>query len=270
MKQIKLKARNFVLFAGLLLAAVLLSACGDGAADTVYLAAGSQGLPGSGNVYDLEPGSMYLLQNGRNWYPVRSDGALGDKLAQLNRPELYNAARDGELAPLDIGVTKITGLDNNMSANVYKYWKPSDNFLINAWNAAGQTDEEEAAEIVATNQKNTVIDLTELGMYAWTNAFFGFDVIDAKSEIIFITPDLDNIPQEDVITGGSPKIAGGSEWEYRFSGGMGNVGKNRPLFVKVSSVAGQKGYFTLSGEMPLRLTMISKRSFFDNDKPSPR
>jgi len=257
--------QNFALIIGVLLAAGLLAACGDGAADKVYLAAGSQGLPGDGTVYDLESGSMYLLQNGGYWYPVKGDGTLGGKLAQLNRPEVSNAALFMDLAPLDTGVTAITGLDNNMTVNVYKYWKPSGNFLINAWNAAGQ-----AAGVAATCQKNTVIDLSEAGKYDRTNAWFGLDVIDDKSELIFITPDVVNIPQENVITGGAPKIAGGSEWEYRFDGGMANVSASRPLHVRVSAALGRKGYFTLSGEMPARLTMISKRTGFDYDKPNPR
>ena len=254
--------QNFALIIGMLLAAGLLSACGDGAAGKVYLDSGSQGLPGNGMVYDLEPGSMYLLQKGGNWYPVKADGTLGGKLVQLNRPEVYNAA---ELAPLDPGVTKITGLDNNMTANVYKFWRPSDEFLINAWNAAGQED-----NVTATYQKNTVIDLSGVGEYNWTYAWFGFDVVDLRSEIIFITPDVDNIPQEDVITGESPGIAGGSEWEYLFDGGMANVSEERPLRVKVSDAPGRKGYFTLSGEMPQRLTVASKRTVFDFDKPKQR
>ncbi|MCL2044524.1 MAG: hypothetical protein FWG89_10335 [Treponema sp.] len=249
----------------LLAAAGLLIACGDGAADKIYLAAGSQGLPGNGYVYGLESGAAYLLQNGRNWYTVQGDGTVGCMLFQLNRPEIANAVICGEFAALDAGVTTITGLDNNQPVNVYKYWKPSDHFLINAWNATGQV-----TEVVATFQRNTIIDLSEVGKYQWTSAYFGFDVIDHRSEIIFITPDVDNIPQENMITGGSPRIAGGSEWEYRFDGGMANVSESSPLRVKVSASAGQRGYFTLSGEMPLQLTMISKRTVFDYDRPNPR
>jgi hypothetical protein len=257
--------QNFALFIGTFLAAGLLSACGDGAAGKIYLAAGSQGQAGDGAVYGLEPGAMYLLQNGRNWHPVKSDGTLGPVLVQLNRPEVSNAVIAGNLAPLDAGVTAVTGLDNDMRANVYKYWKPADEFLINAWNATGGE-----ANVAATYQRNTVTDLSGLGSYSRTYAWFGLDVTDAKSELIFITPDVDNIPQEGIFDGGSPRIAGGSEWEYRFDGGMAGVSASRPLRVKVSAAAGQKGYFTLSGGMPPRMTIVSKRTSSDYDKPNPR
>ena len=246
----------------LLAVVVLLFACENEGENNVFLVAGSQGEAGSGMVYGLESGSMYLVQNGRNWYPVKSDGTLGGKLTQLNRPEVSDALLSGELAGLGAGVATITGLDNNEPVNVYKYWQPSDHFLINAWNATG-----EASEVVATNKRNTIIDLSEVGKFLQTQAFFGLDVLDYRSELIFITPDVDNIPQENIITGGPARIAGGSEWEYRFDGGMANVSKSRPLHVKVSAALGKKGYFTLSGEMPLQLSMISKRSGFDFDKP---
>jgi len=257
--------RIFAPLIGLLFLAVLPLACEDGAEGKIYLAGGSQGLAGDGMVYGLEPGSMYLLQNGLNWHPVRSDGTLGPRLSLLNRPELSAAAEAGEFAALDPGVTTVAGFHNSLSVNVYKYWKPADEFLINAWNETG-----DAANVVATYQKNTVIDLTGVGKYDRTSVYFGVDVIDAASELIFITLDVSNIPQENVFTGGSPVIAGGSEWEYRFDGGMANVSSARPLRVKVSAAFGQRGYFTLSGEMPPQLTVISKRTSFDYDKPNSR
>ena len=248
----------------LLLAAGLLAACADGAADKVYMAAGSQGVPGDGAVSDLEPGSMYLLRSGRNWYPVKSDGTLGERLEQLNRPELSAALASKNLEPLASDVTGIAGL-GKITVNVYKYWKPTDNFLVNAWNATGETD-----DVVATRQRNTVIDLSGLGAYSRTGANFGPDVIDSKSELIFVTPDVDNVPQVNTVYGGSPKITGGSEWEYLFDGDMANISGSRPLYVKVSGEFGRKGYFTLSGEMPFQFAMVSKRLSFDHDRPNPR
>jgi len=54
------------------LLAVGLAGCGD--EGEIFLEAGSQGRPGNSTVYDLEPGTMYLVRNGITWHIVQTDG----------------------------------------------------------------------------------------------------------------------------------------------------------------------------------------------------
>ena len=244
------------------LLAVWLAGCGN--EEEVFLEAGSQGSPGNGAVLDLEPGIMYLVRSGNNWRTVLPGGALGGGLAQLNRPALEEALKEGsEFGPLDPGVTTIKGLSNGDVLCVYAFYRPEDSFNI-------APDTEAQGTNLRTRHKNIVVDLSRAADRNTTAAYFSPDVIDRLSEIIFVTPDIDNIPQEETVTGGSPVIKGGPEWEYRFDGDMSNVNESRPLMIRAASSPWQRGYFTLSGAMPQKFTMFSKRSASDPDRPASR
>jgi len=257
-----LKKTGTLLSIAIVLLAAGLAGCGD--EGEVFLEAGSHGRPGNGAVHDLEPGTAYLVRNGNNWHLVRKDGTLGGRLVQLNRPALeFALERNTEVGPLDPGVTTISGLSNDAVLCVYAFYRPDDNFYM-----APDIEAQEKTNNLRTRQKNSVVDLSRASAWDMTAARFGPGVIDRFSELIFVTPDIDNIPQEERITGGSPRINGGPEWEYRFDGGMANVSASRPLIIRVASSSWQRGYFSLSGEMPRNLTMVSKRSPSDPDRPA--
>ncbi|MCL2044516.1 MAG: hypothetical protein FWG89_10295 [Treponema sp.] len=243
------------------LLAVGLAGCGD--EGEIFLEAGSQGRPGNSTVYDLEPGTMYLVRNGITWHIVQTDGTLGSRLVQLNRPALEFALANPLFGPLDPGVTTIRGLSNGTVFSVYAFYRPDDDFYVTP-------DTETQSNFLKTRQKNIVVDLSLAAAFNMTAAFFSPGVIDRFSELIFVTPDIDNTPQEETITGGSPRINGGPEWEYRFDGGMASVSESQPLIIKVASSSWQRGYFSLSGEMPHSFTMFSKRSLSDPDRPPSR
>ena len=245
---------------------VLLTAgfIGCGSEEAVFLEAGSQGRPGDGAVQGLEPGTMYLVRSGNDWYTVRKNGTLGGRLLRLNRPLLEFAFdREPHFGPLDPGVTAISGLPNNLVISVYAFYRPDNDFYL-------VPDSRTELNNLRTWHKNTVVDLTNAAAFNMTAAFFSPGAIGQFSELIFVTPDIDNVPQDEIITGGEPVIKGGPEWEYRFNGGMGNVSESRPLIIRAASSPWQRGYFSLSGELPEKFTMVSKRNPSDPDMPSVR
>jgi hypothetical protein len=243
---------------------IVCAACGI-IEDNVYLDGGSQGVAGNGRVENLESGAMYLLRNGQNWYTVKGDGTVGARLYQLNSPLLASAVNTRAIAPLNDGVTAITGLSNDMNISVYKYYRPEDHFYISSWSLSFQ-----GAESVTTWLKNTVIDLNVAAAFDRTSAYFNSNALDTFSEIIFVTPDVYNAAQEAKVTGGSPVVNGGTEWEYRLVIGTSDISDTRPLWINVGSDPGEKGYFRFSGEMPQRFTMYSKRNSADSDRPNQR
>jgi len=123
---------------------------------------------------------------------------------------------------------------------------------------------------VATRLKNTVIDLYAAASFDRTSGYFNSNALDGFSELIFVTPDIYNAAQEDKVTGGSPTVIGGPEWEYRLVIGTSDISDANPLWITVGSGPGEKGYFRFSGEMPQRFTMYSKRNSADADRPNQR
>jgi len=244
--------------------AAVCAACGV-EEDKIYLEGGSQGVAGDGRVENLEPGAMYLLRNGQDWYTVKSDGTVGARLYTLNSPLLASALNTPVFAPLAKGVTAITGLSNDMRISVYKYFRAEDHFFVSSWKLAFQGESGGT-----TRLKNTVIDLYAVAVFDLTSVYFNSNTLDKFSELLFVTPDIYNTAQEDKVTGGSPVVNGGPEWEYRLLIGTSDISDDKPLWIKVSSSPGESGYFRLSGEMPQRLTMFSKRTDDDPDRPDQR
>jgi len=244
--------------------AAICAACGV-EENKVFLDGGSQGGAGDGRVGNLESGAMYLLRNGRDWYTVKSDGTVGARLHQLNSPLLASALGAGVLAPLDAGVTEITGLSNDMRVSVYKYARPVDEFHVASWRLAFQGESS-----VTTRLKNTVIDLYDAAVFDLTSVYFNSNALDRFSEIIFVTPDIFNAAQEEKVASGSPVVAGGPEWEYRLEIGTSDINADNPLWIHVGPGLEERGYFRFSGKMPQRFIMSSKRSSSDPDRPRQR
>jgi len=251
----------------ILLTAMLAVVCAACAVeeDKPYLDGGSQGVAGDGRVENLESGAMYLLRNGQDWYTIKSDGTVGARLYQLNSPLLASALNTRVFAPLAKGVTEITGLSNDMRISVYKYFRAEDHFFVSSWDLAFQGESGGT-----TRLKNTVVDLNPAAAFDLTSVYFNFNVLDRFSELLFVTPDIYNAAQEDKVTGGSPVVNGGTEWEYRLFIGTSDISDSNPLWIHVGSGPGETGYFRLSGEMPQRFTMFSKRTFADPDRPRQR
>ena len=220
--------------------------------DGVYLEKGSQGEVKNGKVTGLDSGSMYLVRIGLNWYPVKSDGTMGGKLAMLNYRELNSARSANELQALAAGVTEISGFPQDAFASVYKYGRPTfDWYLVSREISAQRIDR------YVTWQKNMVIDLSGLG-HAHFVTFYDDDVLDKDNVIIFVAADVINRPQEEVVTGSSvPDVLGGADWYYEF--GSISASQSRPFYVNVSDHQGQKGFFTISGSQPSKLTKNLKR-----------
>jgi len=250
---------------GILLTAVIVCTACRIEEDKVALDGGSQGIAGDGKVENLEPGALYLLRNGQDWYTVKKDGTVGARLLQLNSPLLASALNTSAFAPLDETVTEITGLSNDLSVSVYKYFRADDHFFVSSWGLAFQN-----GPGVTTRLKNTVIDLNPAAAFNLTSGYITSKAIDKFSELIFVTPDTYNAAQEDKITGGSPKVAGGPEWEYSLVIGSSDISAASPMWIHVGSDPGERGYFRISGELPRQLTMNSKRGSDDPDKPFDR
>lgn len=241
---------------------LVFSACKNGN-NRVWLEDGSQGKEGDSMVYDLDPGSMYLVRSSQTWYPVNAEGKLGKALLQLNYRELNEVQIAHELESLDPDITAITGLSNDMVISVFKYGRPTTNsYLVH-----GTTSSQDANQFI-TNQKNMVIDLGSASFSNLARITMMDNVLDARSIFIFVMADTVNIPQDNTVTGTTqPKVEGGADWYYNIGNMHENVSSSRPFRVWVSAKPGQNGYFTISGPPPSNIAKRSKRLSGDHDIP---
>jgi hypothetical protein len=227
----------------------------------VYLEDGSQGFAGNGKVYGLEPGTMYLVRNGYKWYPVKDDGTLGKQLVQLNHPMLTQAITDGELQRLGPDVTEITGLRNESIISVFKFGRPTSNWYLIPWPTIHRGNDQ-----YVTHQKNMVIDLSLPAFRNTHTLTFTDNAMGKDTTLIFVTPDLINVPQSYSVTSSPPDVIGGAEWSFGF-GSLNYNSENGPMQLVVSDKPGQRGYFTITGSQPNWMDKSTKRASNDQDRP---
>jgi hypothetical protein len=245
----------------LILALIMVFAACDNEMDIVYLEDGSQGFAGDGKVYGLESGAMYLVRNGIKWFPVRSDGTLGRQLEQLNYPMLNRAIADGDLVRLDNDITEITGLANGSIISVFKFGRPDRNWYLIPWSTIHRGNDQ-----FVTNQRNMVIDLSLPSFRNTHTLTFTGEAMGRDTILIFVTPDLINVPQRFSVTSNPPNVIGGAEWHFSF-GNLNYNSENGPMRLEVSDKPGQRGFFTITGSQPNSLDKLTKRGSGDQDRP---
>jgi hypothetical protein len=113
----------------------------------VTLATGSQGTAGDKEITGLTTGAKYLVKQGSNWYGVVAAGTLA---SSKTSPD----AAKGDAVALDSGVTKITGLTNGTTYDVYIYGTVANGKEI----GASVADD----VVLGTGGKNAVADISAL------------------------------------------------------------------------------------------------------------
>ena len=243
--------------------ALLLAACPTDA-DLLYLVDGSQGEPGNGRVIDLTPGDYYMVKIGYKWYPVKGDGTMGKQLVPLNRITMARAVADGEIQPL-LG-TSIGGFSNDQIVNVFAYIGSLTNDDFGEGYTVVPND---------TKKRNTIIDLSAplfmgggpiLGNPNNRQLYFEEGIEDIDTTIIFLTGDVNNYTESYSWTT-DPRwpvvVQGGPDYSYELRiGARSNsftVSTSNPFEMRVSDMAGEKGYFSVSGSIFGTLAVVSKR-----------